>query len=277
MKLFTKLLLVIILLASCLSTYAGWEITYRATSSDGEIKYDVMLVEDNMVKYTGVDGGFIIDVNANEFTILFEDLNEYWKGNIADYRKEMDKAMKIAMEELMQNVPEDQREMYTQMLGGMGEMFSTPLPEEIDAINVEVLKTNILADVAGYSTQKYEVLVDGNLTEQIWLTTELDISDHLNIRALSEMFNQFEPNVDGESLYCYTNEYLDLWNNGFGMKTIENDGDVMEVIKAEKKNLLKTDFNIPERYRAISTEQMLRNNMMDNSGGTYDNTNDDDW
>ncbi len=273
MRHFKKLFPTFAFLVISLSTFAGWEITYRSTTSDGEIKYDVMLVEDNMVKYTGVDGGFIIDVNTREFIFLLIDMDGYWKGNIDDFRKEMDKSMKMVMEELMKNIPEDQHEMYAQMLSGMDEMFSTPLPDEIDAVNVEVLKTSELEEVAGYSTQKYEIRVDGNLKEQIWLTTELDISDDLNIRALSEMFNMIQSNVDGESLYSYSEEYLDLWDNGFSMKTIDNDDDAIEVIKVEKTNLSKSDFSIPEGYQLISTEQILRKNMMGNSEGEDNN----DW
>jgi hypothetical protein len=237
------------------------------------IDYEVMKAQDNVVKYSSVDGGFIYNGNTRELIFLADTYKGYWKGNVKTFRKEVYEGMKKLMEQMMANVPEEQRAMYAQVLEGMTEVYASPPQEAIDAINVKVTKTNETLEIAGYDAIKYEIAVDGSVKEYVWLSEDLDISEDLDVRALMEMFNEIAPNDEDELFYEYTDAYLDLFEKGFTMKTSDDEQDITEVIKVEKKNIPDSEFEAPVGYTQITAEQLLQQSMM---GGGEDND-DDDW
>lgn len=273
MNYFTKsILLIAFVLGSC-SAFAGWEITFRTTTADGMIDYEVMKAQGNVVKYSGTEGGFIFNAKTRELMFLAVDTKKYWKGNVKEFRMEFYQAMKMVNEQMMAKLPEDQREMYAHALDGMTEMYASPPQEAIDAIDVKVNKTNETLEIAGYDAMKYEIIVDGSLKEHVWLSDDLDISNDLDMRALMEMFNEISPNSEDELFYEYTDAYLGLQGKGFTMKTMDNELDITEVIKVEEKNIPDSEFEAPVGYTQITAGQLLQQSIM--GGGEDDD--DDDW
>lgn len=266
------IILLTVALTICMQTFAGWEITYRVTDTDGSISYDVMLIEDHIVKYGGIDESFIFNTKSNQFSFIINQNKTFWSGNILDFRIEMSEAIKRVMNEMIKNLPEDQREMYAKMLGSVTQMYESPAPDKINSINVKITNTGTQEEIAGYTSKKYDVNVNGNLVESIWISSELDMKEELNSLKIAEMLNQIMPNVDGELYYEFTNQYLELWKKGFRMKSIDDEGETIEVIKVKQRNITGNELGVPDGYTKISPLEFMQKQMM---GGDDDDN--EDW
>lgn len=276
MNRFKKLVLFVVLSVISWQAHAGWEITYRNTDSDGMISYDVMLIEDNMIKSSGNDAGFVFDVKSGEFIWLIAESKQYWKGNIKAFKVELEKSMKQVLNEMLQSLPQDQRAMYEQMLGGMSEMYATPTDQQIKAVNLKVVKTSESVEIAGYSAAKYELFVEEKLVEQLWISDGLDVTDDLDTREMAEMFNAIRPSIDTEVWFEYSEEYLQLLEKGFMMKSVDSSRDEIEVIKVDERKIGKDEFEVPADYSVITIEEIMQQQMMQGSGGSDGNYDDND-
>ncbi len=259
-------LLILMLVVISARVFAGWEITLKETDPDGTINYQTMLIDNNRVKSSDPDGGFIFDVKSGAFIMIDNQGKTYWKGNLSDFREKYYKAMKGAVEQMLANLPPEQQEMYKQMFGDMVEIYAEPDKSRVEALNVNIDDTGETTDIAGYKSTKYLVNVDGNLVEQIWLSDGLDISGDLDLKAMINLMNEIRPNLDDEFLYEYSDAYIDLWEKGFRMKSIDKEGDISEVIKAEKKNIADAEFQPPAGFRQQSIEEMMQQQMMSENG-----------
>lgn len=266
-----KSLLTIVFIATSLQLLAGWEITYRNSDPSGTISYDVMLIEDNIIRYGSIDGGFIFNLESQEFTFIVDQSKSYWTGNIKDFREELNEAVKIVMDEMIKSLPESQREMVTQMLDGMADMYATPTSEQINAVNIEIDRTGEKQEIAGYDADLYLVKIDGILIESIWISDELDISDDMDSRKIAEMLNEISPNVEDEQYHEYTEEYLELWEKGFWMKSIDVDGEEVEAIKLIERNITDEELSPPADYTSLTPMELMQQQMM---GGSNE---DDGW
>lgn len=263
-----KTLLIVAFMVYAWQLMAGWEITQKVSDPDGMVNYDVMLIQDNVMKYNGTDVSFIININKNELTFIMEQSKNYWQGNPREFRESMHSAMKKMMDRMMEQVPDAQREMYKQMLGDMDEMYSTPTDDEINSVNITIEDTGETTDIAGYSSEKYLVKIDGKIVETAWISKGLDLSRDFDPRKMQEMMVQIQPNVEDDALFEYTDEYLDLMDKGFLMKSIDPENETTEVIKVVERNIPATELKLPDGYTKVTIDQLMQQQMM--SGGEDD-------
>jgi hypothetical protein len=89
------------------------------------------------------------------------------------------------MQEALANVPAAQREMMEQMLRERMPAASAPPPMP------EVRRTNERADHGGFATVKHEVLVNGRLTQELWVTDWDNVEGHEEARPAFEAMADF--------------------------------------------------------------------------------------
>jgi len=268
-----KTILLIITLFYAWQLMAGWEITQRVSDPDGIINYDVILIKDNIMKYNGSDAGFIIDVKKNELTFIMDQSKTYWKGSPDDFREGLNSGMKKFMEQMLSQIPEEQREMYSQMLDGMSDMYNTPSEQEIESINVEIVATGASEKIAGYDADEFTVSVDGKQLETVWVSGELTFGNEFDTKKAYQMMNKIVPNTDDVVMYEFTDTYLDLISKGYLMKSTEAEGETVEVIKVVERNIEDEEMSLPEGYTQVSIDEMLQQQMMTGD----DNQNEGGW
>jgi hypothetical protein len=266
-----KLISIALLLSFAISLKAGWEITYRVTNMDGMINYDVMLIDDHRIKYKGTDFEFILNTDQNEMTIVLEDSKAYWSGNPDEFRSKMDLAMKKIMNEMMADIPESQRAMYSEMLGGMANMYSTPSETDINSVNIKISNTDEAAEIAGFSARKHLIEVNGKLKESIWISSDMEINEDYNGRDVHKMLLKIQPNPDNESLHEFTDSYLSLMEKGIILKSVDIENETVEAIKIIERKILPEEFKIPDGYNQITIDEILQQQMMQ-SGTSDDGT-----
>lgn len=268
-----KLIITTLLAIVTLSSSAGWEITYRINDTEGTLSYDIMLIDDHLVKYPNNEMEFIIDTETGEMTFILNDQESYWSGNPDDFRSGMNTAMKTIMDEMMAQVPEEQRAMYKEMLGGMAEMYNSPDIEELRSLKIDIENTNEVAEIAGYSAKKYLVKVNDNLMESLWISNDINLGHDYNGRKVYEILSKIRPNIDNEELYEFSDTYLNLMNQGLILKSQDNDSETSEAIKIEKRTISKEEIGIPAGYNKIDISELLQQQMMQSD----DTDNENDW
>lgn len=248
---------------------AGWEITYRVNHTDGMVAYEVMLVSNNKIKYTGNDYEFIIDTDNEEICFIMNSSKTYWKGQPEQFRAAMNSGMKAMMDQMMAQVPKEQRAMYSEMLGGMSDMYRTPTADEIKNVQIEISNTNETMDIAGYSSEKFVIKQNGKVLESLWISEIAKLNKDYDPKKSHEMMLKITPLTENESYYEYTNEYAELISKGLLVKSEDPDSETVEAIKIVEREIDPDELELPEGYRLDSIDQLLQEQMMGN--GEVDN------
>ncbi len=255
MKVKTKvLLLVFITLMLTPPAFAGWVAEVMVKGIEGEEYTEVLYIQNNKMKNVGHDQIMMFDLEKKLFYIISPDPAQklYWGGTPEQWKKEMEGTKTKMEEEYLKQMTPEQKEAYEKykksMKGGEAEA-----PKE-KKLNVNVKKTSEKATIAGYPTQKYQVWVDGQLKEEMWISTKIQIKDEFDMRKLEELQNEFG-GPEEEVSYESSPEYMAIMEQGIPLKTIdyyEGGSEVREFKKIEKKQIPDSEFEVPKGYRKIS-------------------------
>jgi len=178
------LFITIITLLINLQANAGWIITQRSYDSDEGIEtalIETVYLQNNIMKVAQTDMVTMFDLNNETITLMSPVKKVYWIGNIANYKEEIKEAMRSAMEEQLKNAREEQKEMIRKMYQGMIESIDNPSKfagEEPEEYDLQIEKTNEKERVAGRIAVKYQVLVNGSLKEEAWISESNKV--HIN-------------------------------------------------------------------------------------------------
>src|SRR6056297_3325376 len=138
------------------SSFAGWVITQKSYDSDqGETSalIETVYIEDDRMKIVQDDMVTVFNLNDETITLMNPVKKVYWKGTIADYKTDIKKALKAAMEEQLKKVSERQKQMIRNMYQGMMESIDDPSKfagEEPEEYQLEIEKTSEKDRIAGY-------------------------------------------------------------------------------------------------------------------------------
>ncbi len=269
MKNFVQVLLILLFATFHLQLFAGWEIVYRNETSDGHIDYDMLLIDNHAFKYSQNDGGFIYNTKSNQFTWFFNQLKGYWQNDLKKFRAGMFDAMKAVTDEILMDFPEEQREMYAAIFNQMSEVYQDPDQKAIDDLQLVIQKTGNVEEIAGFKSEEYTVKVNGVLVETIWVAPSLDVSRDLDPAKITEVFSELTIDIDEQYHYVYRDEYKNLWKKGFIMRTIDSEGDILEVIKVEQRSITKAEFDIPDGFMPVSAREIITSQIMDSNDDGY--------
>lgn len=271
MKLVKPLLMIGLTICS-LALKAGWEIVYRIDDPEGWINYNVLLIEDNALKYTAGSGSCIYNSDNGEFTFIVNDSKSYWKGKIAEFRPALDTAMITIIDEILTELPENQHIIYEQFLNDLIIMYSSPTPEALDTIAIEIKNTGLIEEIAGFEANKFEIMLDGRSVESVWISMDLDVSSDLDPDKIVMVMNQVEPNIENKMLYKFSDAYLELFNSGYTLKSEIIGGEIATVIKAAQREIKAEEFSIPENFTLVTATQLIKHQIMGSNQGS-----DKDW
>lgn len=125
----------------------------------------------------------IVDHDDESYTVIDEQAIESVAGQVG--------AMMAQMQEALKNVPEGQR-------AAVEEMMKKRMPQEAPARpRREVRRTGEHGDKAGYPCVKYEVLRDGRVVQELWVTDWNNLEGSAEVRQLfGEMAAFFKEMMD---------------------------------------------------------------------------------
>ncbi len=261
MKILHSLISIIILLLWCNVALAGWVIVIRHNAPDGLIIYETLTIDGKLIKSSSLQGTFVINLETGIFKMVSQREMACWQGKAEDFRAAMDSAMHNVVDTYLKGLPAKQKELYAPVIEGMKDMFSPLSGEKLDTLRIVLEKTSEIADIAGYQSEKYLVMVDGKQTEEVWVAPLLTLSVDFEGLAAARCFNQVKPLFQGEIPYDRSDAYLKIWDKGFRMKSIAISGKASQVIKVAEQVVDKSEFDIPEGFRVMTAGEIIRKQL----------------
>ncbi len=250
-------LLVFILLVLASQAFAGWVIEEVTGYAEGEEIRETSYFQNNRIKIVDSEQIMIFDLEKGVLYFLNPNREIYWSGTPEELQKGMKEAMKRQMEKILEGMPPEQREAYKQYLEEIqGEAKETTTEKKL---NVQVQKTSEKATVAGYPTQKYEVWVDEELKQDLWIATAINLTDEIDLNEFAKFIEALS-GLEEEEAYESSPQYMALLGQGYPLRSIEYDEEgeetVTEVVKAEKKKIPDSEFAVPKSYGKVSIEEL---------------------
>lgn len=235
-----------LLVATCAAftpVHAGWVLT----ESNGNVTH----ISKGMMKSAYESGSVILKGTDGTLVMVNDENKKYAESTIEDF---CETAGSI-FEEVMQNVPPEQREMMKQMMGGK----NTGSPPD-----VVVEKQGAGDKIAGFATDKYRVTVDGELYEDVWIATDEDLMK--DFKPLTRMIADFmgcslSIAAMGGTPPEATEEYLKLVETGVMLKVERHDkdapGTATDVTALVKTDVPDSTFETPTGYRQVEFTELM--------------------
>lgn len=254
---YIKTICLVFALTLCASSaWAGWVIHYK---SGGMMSPTATYIQKNKMRQDMEGMAVIMDVNKGMIYHLNPSKRTYWGGPASKIssagQAEVEKAME-GMKEMLKNMPPKQRET---MLKAMGKKEQAP-SEALPKIKVKVVKTGQSAIIAGYKTQRYDILADGRPFMELWVAPKLDINKEIDAKKLVAMMGKMSSQGSGQNPLADPKVQA-LWQKGFPLRQVMHFmGQTMtvEAKKVEKKPVPDSKFVVPSGYRKVGLMELMR-------------------
>jgi uncharacterized protein DUF4412 len=252
--------------ALVLLAVASADAGYRLTDRDG----DETLVSKGRVKEQSGEGPgpeSVFDLGTARAWMSNPERRIYWEGTIDELcttiretAKSMAKRMEEAMDAQLSRLPPAQRAKVEDMRRGLAEKR---VAEEREAAKkpgvIKVEATGETATIAGQPTRKYRVLVDGELYQEDWLTTDPALAREFALDKASQLMSRVSACAEsgdpsgGRGKGVDEGEvYRKLYPHGWPLKAVSHAGGKTEtkteITKIEKQSIAESEFQPPPGY-----------------------------
>lgn len=215
-------------------------------NEDGSKTY----ISDGKLKEISEDDGTIMDSKSGDF-IYFSPLKKiYTRGKISDYCE----SMKKIMDQMIASMSPE----YKKLLG-VGKKQKPP--------EVEIVSKGDGGIIAGYKTEKYNVLVNGKPHETVWLATDASLINEF--KSLVDMLSEFQKCSNimdfGAPPVEFSPEYIKLMEKGLILKSIEYEegmeNTTTNTVSIEIKDIPDSEFQVPAGYKEMSFTDFFSSQM----------------
>jgi hypothetical protein len=247
---------------------------YRLTDKEG----DETLVSKGRVKEQSSEGAgpeSVFDLAAARAWMSNPDHRVYWEGTIEELCttiRETAKAMAKQMEEQMNSqlalLSAEQRAKIAEMRRAQAEKRAAKeaeLRKKPGVINLE--GTDEMATIAGQPTRKYRVLVDGELYQENWLSTDPALAKEFALDKAAEVMSRVSScaeNEDPTGQGIGIDEaqiYRKLYEKGWPLKVVVYKGGKpqpkSEITKIDKREIPEKEFRPPASYRKATLGEVM--------------------
>jgi len=233
------------------SAYAGWVFT-----ESGQSENQTTYIQNNKMKLVNPDQIMIVDVAKNQLCFANPKQKTFWRGTPSQLASEAGKIMNDMdkmMDEQLSAIPAEQRDMLKQALKNqITPGKNSPNP------NAQVVDTGLGDTIAGYPARKYEIRVDGKLSEALWITGGIKMGSEFDVRRFSEMMRSLTSGISmiGDYAAMSSPQVMSLLEKGWPLRVVDYQGGkynmLSDVIKVEKKSISPATFDIPKDYQQSS-------------------------
>ncbi len=207
-------------------------------------------ISNGKLKEISKEDGMIMDSHTGDFIYFSPNKKVYTRGKVSDFCESMSKLM----DQMMASMPPE----YKNMMG---------VSQDKKAPKVEIISQGDGGTIAGYKTEKYEVMVDGEPYEILWLATDASLTNEF--KSLVGMLSEFQKcskimNI-GTPPVELSSDYLKLMEKGLTLKSIEyeegNENITTNTVSLEKKDIPDSEFQIPPGYKEMSFTEFFGSQM----------------
>jgi hypothetical protein len=126
---------------------------------------------------------------------------------------------------------------------------------------VKAVKANVPEQVAGFKCEKYQIWIQQQRVEEVWLSDQIDIRSEIDLDKFLEMNAVIRGKSTTED-YEHSPEYLRLLKKGYRLRIVqygeEEDRVVTEVKQALQLSIAAGEFEVPANYRRVSISEFLQ-------------------
>jgi hypothetical protein len=251
-----RLALGIVLLATAAVADAGWLIV------DGQ--GNETLVAGGRLKTMlrqGDGQSMVLDVSRARVWVADAGRRVYWEGTVDEYCRAAHGTMAAAEAQVAEHVrslPSSQREQVAQMMRQLH-----PAPAARAGPHVTVERTGETLAIAGLPAQKYRVLADGKLYEELWLAVDPALTGELDLARAPDTFGRLVACLagsGGEGVES-TSEYRQVFAQGWPLRAVRHGRgkptDRAVVTRVERREVPEADFAPPAGFRAAPLAEVF--------------------
>ena len=248
----------VIILFFTSNVYAGL-VMDQVRYEEGKAKKEkgVILMQDNKMIFNDLSNNVssVFDLNKNQMVIIDHNNETYTVATPEDFIKaaeELTKGMKEEMEKHMQNLPPDQRKKFEELIEKNPDSFPSKNPKPV---TLKVTNTGEIADIAGYSSSKYQVFRDSKLDEELWVSKSIGYEQEIDMSKMAKLMREFKKiSHQFGGTVINEDEYIAIFENGgFPLKTknhsFGNKIYIEEVNKITSREIEKSELEIPKKYK----------------------------
>ena len=228
---------------------AGWIAEWEHTSIDtkgerGATESATQRIEKGKVRLVQPTMTSVIDYNESRFTILNPEHQYFWTGTVDQYVAEMLKTRAKAAR---------------RRRGGEVEPQAEPKLDPKSLPPVEIKRTDETETIAGHPTHKYEIRVNNEPFEELWLAEDLDLSSDLDPKKFLAYQKKMSAAMLGNSAASYnalyhSPEYQKLLQKGFILQSITHHiagGFERKAVALKRAEIPDGEFEVPDSYRKV--------------------------
>jgi hypothetical protein len=230
----------LLLVVPCV-VHAGWAVT----EPDGSES----LISKGRMRASWDNGASILDANSST-VVMIDDMNRTYASGTVD---ELCAQIKSSVESMMGDMPAEQKAMVQRMMGH----GKTP--------EVKIVDKGAGEKIGGFATKRYDVVADGKLYQQLWITDNKDlVAECKPVMLLMARFSQCLASVNpmgGTSDPEATPEYAKIFERGVVVRSVDageqEEGGEPEEMTIEKRDVPESAFKVPDGYRAVSFAEVF--------------------
>lgn len=223
---------------------AEWEHTPIKSNGDrGSTEPATMRIEKGKVRLVQPTTTTLIDYGKSRFTILNTERQYFWSGTVDEYVDQMLKARAEAAKRKR------------------GEEIGTEKPalDPKTLPPVAVVKTGDTETIAGHKTDKYEVKVNEELFEELWVANDLNLSEDMDVSKVLAYQTKMSGTMLGNSAKAYnaiyrSPEYKKVLEQGFVLRSITHHiagGFERTAVELKQAEIPESEFAVPDSYRKV--------------------------
>jgi hypothetical protein len=227
-----------------LSLEAGWTINEVTRYAGGEQFRSAITIDADRYKSQNGEETLIIDLKKETVYFVYDKEKRYFGGRVSD-----------VVAELRKNAPSEMNEEEN--------VFSAEGDEEEEK-TVEIRRLKEQYVTGGFTGDKYQVLVDGELRKELFIAPKLTANAEIDPKKLSEIMLWLGGTIapSAKTHVELSDEYIKLMKQGYPIRTVEYDPGggliLTTVVKAERKTVSPEEFALPKDYVQMSSREIYK-------------------
>ncbi len=237
---------------------AGWVITEESTDVHGNRMIQTTFIQNNFIRHETQSSIAIIDFKKKIITLVFSQYKVFWSGTIQQLKENSISAYDKQMEEMLIGLsPADRIELDSIYNDIRTQLLDT---NRVVNNNIAVFETSENEKILEYNARRYDIKYDTIIIESIWHTTEVKPYNDVDVNYMISFMKQLNP-ISGQGSISYTDEYIELLQNGILLKSIEylpdSNQQLVRVTNIREINIIDDFFIPPPNYREASFSDIL--------------------
>jgi len=246
---------------------AGWVIDWSTTAvnQNGErmaVQRATQAIAGNRVRMQQPEVITVIDYGRDQYTLMNVKKQYFWSGSIDDYLREMGQHRQTAMRERVAAMGMAEKMSKKNAEKNAGNRATDQKTKTIgpgDLPPVSITSAGTQEKIAGYDAEKYDVKVDGELFQELWLAHGLDLSADLDAARYQAIQEKTGSAMMGKSSKQYNALYRDpqyraLVAKAFVLKSVTHHlaGGYERIATAvRQEDVPASTFEVPDSFRKV--------------------------